>query len=84
MYLNTYKIFFSFLFNARSVKGKNQEAERTSAISSAVLKLYSSHTDPFFTIWIQPNWMNSVIPPEYPVYLYTPIIMICVFFSLDK
>ena len=47
LYLDTYRTFFNALSYTHSVKGVNQYSGRTGTISSAVLKLSSSYTDPF-------------------------------------
>ena len=47
MYFDTYKIFLNTLSYERSVKGNNQDSERTGTISSSVLKLSSIYTGPY-------------------------------------
>ena len=47
MYLETYGIFSNAFLYARSVKVNNKDVEITSTIASAVIKVYSSYTDPF-------------------------------------
>ena len=47
MFLDTYQICFNALLYAHSVRGNKQDAEGTGTTTSAVLKLYSSYTDPF-------------------------------------
>ena len=47
MHLDTYRIFFNALSNGHSVKGNNQDSDRTDKTASSVLKLSSSYTDPY-------------------------------------
>ena len=70
LYPDTYEIFFNSLSYARSIKWNDQNSERTSAITSAVLKLSPSCTDSFLLAkFSQICWMQLVL--IFIWYIYT-------------
>ena len=62
MYLGTYGIFFNLLSYRHSVTGNNRYLERTGTISSLVITLYSSYTDPYLLAeFSQIGWIQLVL-----------------------